>query len=115
MELRQRNKVISYNEDSYYEGLGVFDIDEAEDKEAMVDCIFRIIDYINSECPMGHKSDYFMMCADLCYKFVVRFPIYNKFNRVFLKKLVEMLDNPFMKKKQKQIIQDYIHEVKKLL
>jgi len=115
MKLRQRKNHINYNEDFYYDGLGVFDIDEVEDKHNLIDCIFRIIDYINSKCPMGQKSDYFMMCADLCYKFVVLFPIYKKFNWVFLKKLLEMMDNPLMNEKQKQCIQGYIIKVKQLL
>lgn len=115
MKLRQRKKTINYNEDYYYDRLGVFDINYMENKYDLLDCIFSMIDYINSQCPKEHKSDYFMMCADLCYKFVVRFPMYKKFNRVFLGKLVEMLDNPFMDEKQKRSIHYYVCDVRKMV
>ena len=108
MKLRPRNKVIHYNEDSYYDSLGVFDIDCIEDKHDLIECILRMIDYIHSGCPMEQKADYFMMCADLCYKFVRRFPMYKNFKHVFLNKLMEMLVNPYMNDKQKKSIQYYI-------
>lgn len=115
MKLRPRNESINYNEDSYYDCLGVFDIDCIEKKYDLIDCIFRLIDYIHSKCPDEHKSDYFMMCADLCYKFVVRFPMYKKFNQVFLKKLMEMFHNPFMNEKMKNSIHGYIDYVRKMV
>lgn len=115
MKLRSRNKAINYNEDFYYDCLGVFDIDHIEDKHDLIDCIFRLIDYINSKCSIEQKADYFMMCADLCYQFVVKFPMNNKFNRVFLTKLMEMLNNPFMNSRMKNSIHGYIEDVKKLV
>ena len=112
VSLRQRNNQIDYNEDSYYDRLGIFET-KCLNKHQLIDCILDMIDYIHSNCSKEHKAEYFMMCADLCYEFVVRFPMYNKFNHVFLEKLVEMLDNPFLNDKMKKSLHYYIDEIRK--
>lgn len=113
MKLRPRKKTINYNEDSYYDRLGVFDIDRFKDKHDLIDCILDMIHYIDSGCPIEQKAEYFMMCADLCYRFVIQFPVYKKFHQVFLQKLQEMLDNPFLNDSHKTTIQNYIEKLTK--
>ena len=114
VSLRQRKDKIDYNEDLYYNRLGIFET-QSLNKYQLIDCILDMITYINSECPKEQKADYFMMCADLSYEFVVRFPMYKKFNRVFLQKLVEMLDNPFFDDRMRNSIHYYIDNIQNWL
>lgn len=109
--LRQRKIQINYNEDHYYDRLGVFET-QYLNKYQLIDCILDMISYIHSDCPNEQKAEYFMMCADLSYEFVVRFPIYKKFKHVFLQKMAEMLDNPFLDEKMKNSIRYYIDEIR---
>lgn len=110
--LRQRKTPIDYNEDRYYDRLGVFET-QFLNKHQLIDRILDMISYIHSDCPKEQKAEYFMMCADLCFEFVVRFPMYKKFNHVFLQKMVEMLKNPFLDEKKKNSIRYYIDEIRK--
>lgn len=111
MILRKRTDTIDYNEDNYFNNIGVFETRRLN-KIEIVECIMDHIVYINSRCPVELKPDYFMMCADLSFEFVMRFPEHKKFNIVFLQKLQEMYTNHLMNAKQKTCINSYIKRIK---
>lgn len=114
MKLRKKLKKLNYNEDQYFNNIGVFDTKNLN-KYELINCILDIISYINFTCPIELKADYFITCADLSFEFVDRFPYYSKFNNVFLEKLEEMLHNPYMTDEHKSSIRFYIGEIKKII
>jgi hypothetical protein len=111
MKLRKRVDAIDYNDDNYFNSIGVFDTHRLN-KNELVECIMNHIDYIYSRCPAKLRPEYFMVCADLSFEFVMRFPEHKNFNIVFIKKLQEMLDNPLLDTKQHSSINYYIKRIK---
>lgn len=103
---------INYNEDDYFNKVGVFD-DQGLNKHDLIDCILHIINYTH-HIPNTLKADYFMLCFDFCHQFVIKFPNHKNFNCVFLQKLHEGLTSPIMNEKQKSSIRFYIEKIKNI-
>ena len=105
--LRERDFTIDYNDDNYFDMLGVSG-DVSYTKSQLIKKISQRMHIINKCNDNDNKSYQIMMCFRLGNEFVRRFPQYENFKNVLMNKMNDFLMEPVFNEKHKKMIRHYL-------
>ena len=102
---RNRLKCINYNEDYYFDRIGVLDENDIASKYKHINKINEVINIIN-DSPINSKPDLAIICMHFSNEFVKRYPEHDNFRKA-LKNKLKILINEYTDKRDKSILQEY--------
>lgn len=102
----RERRLIHYNEDDYFDSIGVFDNEVISTKINLMQRIMDSLQFVN-DCDFELKPSYAMMCIHLGMEFVKRFPEHENFTNAITIKIFDMLNCPCLSNHNRDILENY--------
>lgn len=107
---RKRKNTVYYNEDHYFDTLGVFEEDILSSKTRLMDRLQDAIVQVHT-CHTDLKPIYVMACIHLANALVQRYEITNRrFHKVLKQKMQDLVREPTISKRDRSLLSDYLSQ-----